>query len=647
MIKLNYISNMSIKNKVIAIILFVTILIISIGFAFIGFMNINRLKSEIHSGLILNAKLVASYCIAPLTFGDDQQATELLSQLKNINSIEAAVLYHKDGEVFAQYLVEESENANPPAGMIKENTFKDGYFYLIENVVFNNEHYGTLYIIANSNALTLAKKDMAITLSILLAILIILSFILASRMQRYISEPILKLSNHFNKITSIPDFSEPISKQNNDEVGLLYDGFNKFLKQINIRQEERDMAMSSLIESEKYNQILLNLSPVGLFLCKMDGAIIEVNSSLEKLLGIDHQEFLKTPYKDINPEKYRLEDEKQLEILKRTGRYGPYEKEFRHKEGKLIPVNLNGIVLERNGEQYIWSSVEDITERKKTEEEIHELLRTSKKSGIVLLSVLEDERHARSEIKKLNETLERRVKKRTQQLESANKEMKAFSYSVSHDLRAPLRHINGYIDMLKRHFPDSFPEKGIRYMNTISDSANEMGQLIDDLLEFSRTGRQEMKRSNIDMNVLFELALQRTIIDSEDRNIAWKKKTLPMTYCDSPMIKQVWINLLNNAIKFTRDKEKATIEIDYQENEKYFVFCISDNGVGFDMKYAGKLFGVFQRLHSKSEFEGTGVGLANVKQIILRHGGKIWAEAEPNNGAAFYFTIPKLMEDEK
>jgi light-regulated signal transduction histidine kinase (bacteriophytochrome) len=279
--------------------------------------------------------------------------------------------------------------------------------------------------------------------------------------------------------------------------------------------------------------------------------------------------------------------------------------------------------------------------------ETNRLLEVGKKSGRAMLSVVEDEKLAREEIRNLNKGLEKKVIERTSQLEISNKELEAFSYSVSHDLRAPLRHIKGFIDMLTTQFPDSLPEKGMDYLNIIKDSASQMGLLIDDLLQFSRTGRQELRKSLIDMNLVFEEVLLTTNRDAEDRKIEWITNSLPTVYCDQSLIKQVWVNLLSNAVKFTRENEKTEIEVGYEENEKDFVFSVRDNGVGFDMKYANKLFGVFQRLHSKADYDGTGIGLANVQRIIHRHGGRVWAEAEQDKGAIFYFTLPKQKEEKQ
>ena len=219
--------------------------------------------------------------------------------------------------------------------------------------------------------------------------------------------------------------------------------------------------------------------------------------------------------------------------------------------------------------------------------------------------------------------------------------MEAFSYSVSHDLRAPLRHINGYVDLLNDKYLDILPEKAQHYLNTISGASKQMGTLIDDLLHFSRTGRQEMHKTQIDMNLLVEDALEKIRPGTAVRTIKWKIQRLPGLNGDASLLKLVWINLLDNAVKYTKYRETAEISVEYKSEKDSYIFCVRDNGVGFDMKYAHKLFGVFQRLHNQTDFEGTGIGLANVQRIIHKHNGRVWAESEPDKGSAFYFSLPK------
>jgi PAS domain S-box-containing protein len=261
--------------------------------------------------------------------------------------------------------------------------------------------------------------------------------------------------------------------------------------------------------------------------------------------------------------------------------------------------------------------------------------------GVAILETNNDitERKRRErEIQSLN----RELAGRSTELEVINKELEAFAYSVSHDLRAPLRHIAGYTEMLQRRVCSFLDEKSTHYMAVILESAKRMGNLIDDLLAFSRIGRAETQNSVVSLAQLVREAITEVRQDAVGRNIVWKIGALPQFYGDRSMLRLVLVNLISNAIKFTRTRAQAEIEIGYANgNEDDLVVFVRDNGVGFDMKYVNKLFGVFQRLHDSEAFEGTGIGLATVQRIIHRHGGKVWAEGVVDSGATFYFSAPR------
>jgi len=274
-----------------------------------------------------------------------------------------------------------------------------------------------------------------------------------------------------------------------------------------------------------------------------------------------------------------------------------------------------------------------------------------KDDGVVLmtLSDISAQKATQQRITELNRQLEGKM----EQVSDVNRELEAFSYSVSHDLRAPLRHVAGFSDKLRRHLGESADEKSAHYLKVIGDSAKRMSDLIDDLLVYSRLGRSALRLQAVDMQSLVEET--RSMLDANAQTeaaaggaahrIDWRVASLPILVADQNMMRQVWQNLLGNAIKYSAKRPVATIEVGYTlDDDGSHHFTVRDNGAGFDMDYAGKLFGVFQRLHKPSEYAGTGIGLASVRRVLTRHGGRIWAEAAIDQGATFHFVLPPALE---
>jgi signal transduction histidine kinase len=268
---------------------------------------------------------------------------------------------------------------------------------------------------------------------------------------------------------------------------------------------------------------------------------------------------------------------------------------------------------------------------------LHRAIENAGDRWAVARELVDRNRDAEARIQRLNAELEDRVKQRTVQLEAANKELEAFSYSVSHDLRAPVRAIDGFSRILQEDFSANLPDAAKDFLKEISDNSKYMGRLIDDLLNFSRLGRQALRIATVPTE-----SLVRQCIDSLGGDVCaeFRIARLPHCYGDVSLIRQVWINLLGNAVKYSRRSTPPIIEVACSDSDQDVVYFIKDNGVGFDMRYVHKLFGVFQRLHRQEDYEGTGVGLAVVQRIIHRHGGRVWAESKPGEGATFYFSLP-------
>lgn len=345
----------------------------------------------------------------------------------------------------------------------------------------------------------------------------------------------------------------------------------------------------------------------------LQGIITSWNPGAERMFGYSAREAVGASMSMLFPPECADDEEKILDQVARGEPIEHFEAVRMGKDGRRIDVSvsLSRIVDQDNKVIGLSKIARDITQRKRTEREVH----------------------------RLNEELEQRVLDRTAQLEAANKELDSFSYSVSHDLRAPLRAIDGFSQALQEDFSAQLPEEGLRYLRTIREGSQRMGVLIDDLLAFSRLSRLPLNREPVNMNDLVWALAAEMSPASEDRHAQIEVKDLPPCNADPALLKQVWINLLSNALKYTRQRENAHIEIGADEFGGAPTWYVRDNGAGFDMLYVDKLFGVFQRLHRAEDYEGTGVGLAIVRRIVERHGGRVWAEGAIEHGATFFFTL--------
>lgn len=426
--------------------------------------------------------------------------------------------------------------------------------------------------------------------------------------------PVDEVSAHIARIGR-GDFSSPIpvpASRANSVLGWLAETQAQ-LADLDRERRQAEMAQRA---AAAYARSLLEASLDPLVTISAEGKITDVNEASEQVTGVPREKLIGTDFSD-----YFTEPERAREGYRRVfaeGAVRDYPLAIQHVAGPVTDVLYNAS-LYRDGRGKVlgvFAAARDITERKRAAE----ALRT------------------------LNAELEQRVHDRTAELEAANKELEAFSYSVSHDLRAPLRAIDGFGRILVEDYAGSLDAEGRRVLGVISSETRRMGQLVDDLLGFSRLGRQKLESARVDMTALARAVFDEQAAQAPKRALRLDLQPLPPAEGDPAMIRVVMSNLVANAVKFTRDRNPAVIEIGSRLVDAQTVYYVKDNGVGFDMNYVHKLFGVFQRLHSTEEFEGTGVGLALVQRVILRHGGRVWAEGKVDEGATLSFTLPNRSE---
>ena len=409
-------------------------------------------------------------------------------------------------------------------------------------------------------------------------------------------------------------FERQFLRQNNEavpvEVSLSTAGEDQYQAVV------RDISDRKEAEEQLRKQAeLLSLAHDAIIVRDPEGRITFWNRGAERTYGWTAAEALGHVTHELLQTRFPIPLETIDAVLQAQGQW---EGELRHitRDGTPIVVTSRQSLRrnEHGGPAATLEINRDVTERKQAEEQIQ----------------------------KLNEELEQKVIERTKELEAINKELEAFAYSVSHDLRAPVRHIAGFTELLQKHAGPALDGNGRHHIEMILDSAKRMGSLVDDLLAFSRIGRAETQKTTVDLEQLVKSIVNEIEPDTRDRHVAWRIGDLPNCYGDPSMLRLVFANLVWNAVKFTRTREHAEIQIDsLNHSPDEIIVFVKDNGVGFDMKYKDKLFGVFQRLHSQEAFEGTGIGLATVQRIVHRHSGRTWGKGAVDNGATFYVALPK------
>ena len=510
--------------------------------------------------------------------------------------------------------------------------------------------------VIQEEALAHHQREEKYILALMITSVILFTLILINA-ARSIFPRIRKLTYGFREV-SRGNLNYRLTPSKNDEIGFLLQSFNKTvadLAETTVSRVNLENEIKLREESQKKAAILeksMDKSPNPVIMVNGDDlTVFYANRGARTVLGYDAGVFVSKSLDEIvagaNVETLRSRFSKTAA----GDTWQEFEADFIRSDGVFIPmeIGMHYIPGQAEDDSYYILAARDISAQKSKEEQLYtqqqELENKIELRTKELRKKVEDSEQLNRAMVNLLEDLQstnRQLETMTRQLTDVNRELESFSYSVSHDLRAPLRHMNGFVHLLGNRTAESDDEKSRHYIDIISQSSTKMGVLIDDLLNYSRTVRQDIKLNPVDNNQLVQEIINEVGSSADGRKVEWDIADLPVSYADKNLIRIVWNNLLENALKFTAGRETAHIVVGGEPDETgETVYFVRDNGAGFDMKYKDKLFGVFQRLHRESEFPGTGIGLATVQRIIHRHLGRVWAEGEVGRGATIFFSLPK------
>lgn len=580
--------------------------------------------------LTTQAEIIGRASAAGLQFDDRKFATDNLGLLKVRPKIESAAIYNAKGGLFASYVKEGAQSGSLPALPEVDGIRHEGEtLELYRRVIENGEILGTVYLRAHYEFYERLWSYLAIVLGVS-ALALGVSLLLSSWLQASVTRPILDVTGVARRVVENRDFTLRARKTTEDEIGYLVDAFNDMLAEIGHQTQaletsnqalarqisERSEAQRALSDSERRNRTLVDAMTSLVWTANDERAFVSAQPAWAKYTGQGETEYRGTGWREM----FHIDDRDAI------------ERQWSDSMSARRPIECEVRLWHAPSSTYRFVSLRAAPVLDE-ENRIREWIGT--------ITDIDDRRRAEEEIRRLNTDLEDRVRKRTIELEVTNKELESFSYSVSHDLRAPLRAIDGYSRMVEEDYSERFDSEGKRMLGVVREEALKMGRLIDDLLAFSKLGRQSMDDAeSIEMTELAKTVAQELLRDQNPERVRLDIWPLPPAKGDASLLRQVWVNLLSNALKYSSSRAHAEILVTGEVTDGEAVYRVQDNGVGFDMKYAGKLFGVFQRLHKAEEFDGTGVGLAIVKRVITRHGGSVRADGRLGEGATFYFTLP-------
>ncbi len=478
-------------------------------------------------------------------------------------------------------------------------------------IYYAGQLIGSVEVALSTESIVAVKRNiLTTTLSTVFLVVIVELVAISWLLQKFLNRPLAQLTEGINSIAG-GHYARELGRAPQAEIDGIVQQVNDMARQI----AEREDALRQ--SEERFRQVVASISD-HVYLTELTASGEWINRfkspNLEKLVKYPIKKFTDDWVFWLTDVMYPDDLPNALAQVARLERGEASETEYRLRraDGEIIWVRDSARVEQKGYSKLIYGVISDITERKQAEAEIH----------------------------RLNAELEERVQQRTAELQLLNHELESFSYSVSHDLRAPLRAINGFSHILQNEYASQLPQPGLEMLNLVRASAERMNQLIEDLLRFSRSSRQPLNIQTVQTLAVVQHSLEILQAEQGGRQVEVIIGDLPPCQADPSLLLQVWTNLLSNAFKYTGKRQMAWVEVGSEPGENGYIYFVKDNGVGFDMRYADRLFGVFQRLHNEAEFEGTGVGLALVQRIIQRHGGRIWAESQPDIGAAFYFFLP-------